>query len=655
LIFTIPAKDKNSVKTIIGDELSTPQEFLPSIKLSRWDDEVSFKVGFDVSAITKASRTFSNLGNNNYQLTTPLLDFKIYPLPADKQMEDGGLEFEIILKAKPPTNKIILPIETTGLDFFYQPALTQEGIDHGAIRPENVVGSYAVYHSTKSNDYSLRGGKNYRTGKAFHIYRPKVIDNIGAWAWADLNVDVPGHKLTVTIPQAFLDSAVYPVRHAAGLTLGYTTIGASSDNNSANYAIATNWTMPGAAGVASNIKACVWAANNFKLAIYSNADPKALIANSSSGELTAPTNKPTQDSEWTGGAITASLAASTEYFLVINRANNATYIAWDGSTDAGPYVSNTYSTFPQATIGSWTAYNFRLSLYVTYAAGGGATYNESVTFSSTPALSHNSQADLLGSVALASTPTLSPAAIADLLGSIGLDSAPAASMIGGMDYSDGLTLLSNPAVSMAYLLNIFPSLILASNPALAASALADFFDSLTLASTTAAAMAAVADLFVSLALASGPAFAALGGSDFYESLALSSSPALAIAVFKEAFGELALSSSPALLASVQADLYAAITILSASGISMAAVAELFASLTLSSNPALSALGEIAGIFIQKMVMESIGFEEKTLQSEVDRLTGDIDIINRILTNPWDDIAKKSTTWEVTEKRKKDAQ
>jgi hypothetical protein len=70
---------------------------------------------------------------------------------------------------------------------------------------------------------------------------------------------------------------------------------------------------------------------------------------------------------------------------------------------------------------------------------------------------------------------------------------------------------------------------------------------------------------------------------------------------------------------------------------------------------LSGRGSItaAGPPVQKMVMESIGLREISLRSEVDKSSGDIDIINRILSNPWDDIAKKSTTWVRNEKRQKD--
>ena len=88
-----------------------------------------------------------------------------------------------------------------------------------------MAGSYAVYHQTQEGDYTALGGKNYKAGKAFHIYRPRIEDATGASCWGELNIDVKAGLLTVTIPQDWLDQAVYPVRHAAGLTFGYTSIG----------------------------------------------------------------------------------------------------------------------------------------------------------------------------------------------------------------------------------------------------------------------------------------------------------------------------------------------------------------------------------------------------------------------------------------------
>jgi hypothetical protein len=310
-------------------------------------------------------------------------------------------------------------------------------------------------------------------------------------------------------------------------------------------------------------------------------------------------------SDTTGSVGLQNIAVDTDTFVNVSAGTEDFHLAADGlsplqgvgtdtSGDAAP-MNFTTDIDGETRSGTW-------DIGADEYTAGGATYNESVTFSSGPAISNSVLADLLGSIELASTPALAPAAIADFLGSIGLSSTPAASMIGGMDYSDALTLSSTPAVSMAYLLDIFPSLALLSNPALAVSAVADFYNSLTLASTPAAVMAAVADLLGGLTLASNPAFATVGGSDFYNSIALSSSPTLLGAAFKDAFGELSLLSSPAFATSALADLYAAITLASACGISLTALADLFAGLSLSSNPALSALGTIVG----EALMEHLG-------------------------------------------------
>ena len=142
-------------------------------------------------------------------------------------MKEGGYEFDITLKEKPISNKIEFSIETKGLNFFYQSKLTQKHREAGMKRPENIDGSYAVYHKTKGGLNSAYG-KNYNSGKAFNILRPKIIDSAGTEVWGELNIDIENKTLTITIPQDFLDNGVYPIRHAAGLTFGYDTVGGSS-------------------------------------------------------------------------------------------------------------------------------------------------------------------------------------------------------------------------------------------------------------------------------------------------------------------------------------------------------------------------------------------------------------------------------------------
>lgn len=136
------------------------------------------------------------------------------PLPYDEKKPN--LELEIILDDRPDSNVFELSIQSKGLDFYYQPELTEREVEEGMIRPPHVVGSYAVYHSTKKNN-------KYKTGKAFHIYRPQAIDNNGAWTWADINIS--NGKMTITVPQNFLDNAIYPV--TIDPTFGYDEQGAT--------------------------------------------------------------------------------------------------------------------------------------------------------------------------------------------------------------------------------------------------------------------------------------------------------------------------------------------------------------------------------------------------------------------------------------------
>jgi hypothetical protein len=205
----------------VGD-VQQPDTFYPQVKIMRWDNECNFSARL----VHEEASPQVALVADKVQWVGDAVEAHFYEIGAGK--EGGGFEFEIILKEPPKSNIISMTIQTKGLDFLYQPPLTIEEITRGAQRPENVVGSYAVYHQTMAGDFTALGGKNYLAGKAFHIFRPRIEDAVGNWVWGDLNIDEVAGLLTVTIPQDFLDKAVYPVHHAAGLTFGYTSQGASN-------------------------------------------------------------------------------------------------------------------------------------------------------------------------------------------------------------------------------------------------------------------------------------------------------------------------------------------------------------------------------------------------------------------------------------------
>ena len=211
---------RKNIEVEVGD--SKQPDFKPRVKLKAWDNECNISFGLpDAPGATVQDKD----GRISWQRLDGVKAV-FYDLDDPEIGEDGGFEFEVHLPKKPASNVIELTLNVPkNLEFHYQPPLTKEEIAEGCIRPENVVGSYAVYHASKAGDYSLRGGKNYKTGKAFHIYRPEAWDSAGNRVWCDLHIDTDKQIATITVPQEWLDKAVYPV--VVDPTFGYTSVGGS--------------------------------------------------------------------------------------------------------------------------------------------------------------------------------------------------------------------------------------------------------------------------------------------------------------------------------------------------------------------------------------------------------------------------------------------
>lgn len=139
-------------------------------------------------------------------------------------------QFNITLTKPAEQNVFAFPLETSGLEFVYQPPLNEEldlklydfvNATHALIkdeivvyRPENVVGSWVV----------LKTVKGFGTGKLYHIYRPLIIDAKGSSVWA--NLTVTKSQMQITINTEWLKTAVYPV--VIDPSFGKTDVGAST-------------------------------------------------------------------------------------------------------------------------------------------------------------------------------------------------------------------------------------------------------------------------------------------------------------------------------------------------------------------------------------------------------------------------------------------
>jgi len=353
----------------IGD--STAISFKPQLKLSAWGDEGEFTIDLkgdsDIVVDSVSTGTVNNAGSIDIKLNNYIRHL-LY------KRVDGNLEWEIIFESKPVRNYIEYPIQTKGLIFAYQDTLRD--IDTMSFRPDSVIGSYAVYHASRKNNLTRLDGSQeiYNTGKAFHIYRPKVRDSGGDTAWCQLSINTKTGIMRITVPQKFLDEAVYPV--TIDPTLGYTTKGASSAYNPINYArhcLAQN--MGDVAGTVDSFG--VWAQDDgatawFGFALYSDAgfDCSTLLDSSTRWDTSAA---------WVDSLYRLpsaghySLVASTDYWITVITgagASNFNGIKYDdnvGDTSAAGWDGWP----PETNCDDNERQSWSISLFIWYTESGG--------------------------------------------------------------------------------------------------------------------------------------------------------------------------------------------------------------------------------------------------------------------------------------------
>jgi len=373
--FILPTKDISATKieTEIGD--IKQEEFYPQVKIKNWDNETNFSVRYIDTTLGVPTIVTEN-EIIKYQKET--IEAHFYDKP--EIAENGGFEFEVILKEKPISNIVEFSIETKGLDFYYQSELTQQEIDDGAIRPENIIGSYAVYHNSKSNN-------EYKTGKAFHIYRPKIVDSIGNWVWGELNIDVENKKLTITIPETFLNSGTYPI--IVDPTFGYTTAGASDYPYASQSIVGSAFSAPGDGTIDSLTYYCsklFGGTTNSKGVVVLNSNLN-IVSNGVGDAVT------TTFGWFTSSFSTApSISNGTSYILsyICPSGSQLQYSYDSGDTNQGMVdETNNYTTPTNPT--DATRNDNKYSVYATYTASGGGDLSISVndTQSTTENITNN--------------------------------------------------------------------------------------------------------------------------------------------------------------------------------------------------------------------------------------------------------------------------
>ena len=287
---------------------------------------------------------------------------------------DGNLEWEIILNSKPAQNYIEYSIETKGLKFAYQDTLLD--VDTMSYRPDSVIGSYAVYHATRMNNLTRLDGTQeiYNTGKAFHIYRPKAWDSDGDTTWCKLSVDTKTGTMMITVPQKFLDDAVYPV--IIDPTVGYITKGESVTflpQDFTRHCLMAN--MGGTNGTVDSF--ALWAQDDGALgdigwALYSDASEVCIsLLDSSTGTVQATE----ADSLFRmPSAENYTLVAGTDYWISCININNQNTNGVKYDDNAGDSSAAAYEGWPPAsscnTTDGYGGWSISMFIWYTEIEGG---------------------------------------------------------------------------------------------------------------------------------------------------------------------------------------------------------------------------------------------------------------------------------------------
>lgn len=375
--FSIKAKEDNKdlIEVEVGD-IKQEKVFYPQAKIKRWDNEVncSFRLVHDETDVVVSEKD----GVVNWKGTKKEVNF--YQIEDNPLFPEGGSEIDVTLLEKPDTDEIKFTVVDKGVKYYYQPEISDEeakplvdseeewfkDIDtlekaKRYIRPENVVGSYAIY--TSEEKINIIGEKEYKSGKIGHIYRPRMIDAEGTMVWGSLNIEKG--IMTVTIPQDFLDNAVYPIRHSAGATVGYTSVGSSNES-----AMSVGSKITGAAGTLSSISVygsfLAYGPLDLTGGLYDTDYDRLELGDAVDGSSGVD--------EWLeSDGFSETIASATSYWLYMGLSNyygGSSYKYDSGSTGQGLKIDNTGT--PTALTG-YTVNANKYSMYATYTASGGSS------------------------------------------------------------------------------------------------------------------------------------------------------------------------------------------------------------------------------------------------------------------------------------------
>lgn len=259
------------------------------------------------------------------------------------RFRDGSTEWEIVWANRDdvPEYVDLLIDAPAGVTWHRQPALTQEEIDEGCERPENVVNSYAVYAPVSGRWLTPAGEErvNYETGKLMHVYRSWLADSAGNRVWLDQSAplgDPP--RLRITIPPELVAAMLPPI--ICGPTIGYTSVGSTEQSTRNNVVNAHLPIVPPSSSGTITAIAEYTATSSITITtgVYSDSS-------GSPGDLLAVGTPVSSVIGWTTSPATLAITAGVTYWLAEIR-GGTTRLVFDSVP--GTFLKYSFRTYDGA-------------------------------------------------------------------------------------------------------------------------------------------------------------------------------------------------------------------------------------------------------------------------------------------------------------------
>jgi hypothetical protein len=305
--------------------------------------------------------------------------------------DQGRMKWDVVFEKCPES--FVLEWRRTcsdGLTAYYQDVLTEEEIREGAYRPDDVIGSYAIYCDKAHNwirpldrkkavpadwqaqraagaelgDLNISAYREYKTGKVGHRYRPYVIDADGKTAWCTLLII--GNIERVTLPKDFMLSAKYPV--TLDPTIGYTSAGASLFQADSSTIARGSLYLPRTAESGESVTALYFhgrATNDgdhANLGVYTISEGMLDSLIGSSTQVEVSINGGT--STWWHTDVDTALTSGVTYGIAVAWNNATGYIHM--SYDSGSGTNRTYNSYAYLS-GTWSSGGTGSTRYSIYA------------------------------------------------------------------------------------------------------------------------------------------------------------------------------------------------------------------------------------------------------------------------------------------------